>query len=94
MPFTANRQFKAKPRLLGKASGMHYWTPDGRQILDAVAASAVRHRVAHLLDERRARRFDGDPGEHGSRRVSDHAGNRPLRERGRRAEHDAGDDQT
>jgi beta-alanine--pyruvate transaminase len=37
MPFTANRQFKAKPRLLGKASGMHYWTPDGRQILDAVA---------------------------------------------------------
>jgi beta-alanine--pyruvate transaminase len=37
MPFTPNRQFKAKPRLLGKASGMHYWTPDGRQILDAVA---------------------------------------------------------
>ena len=37
MPFTANRQFKAKPRMLGKASGMHYWTPDGRQILDAVA---------------------------------------------------------
>ena len=37
MPFTANRQFKAKPRLLVKASGMHYWTPDGRQILDAVA---------------------------------------------------------
>src|SRR5207253_4038815 len=37
MPFTANRQFKSKPRLLSKASGMHYWTPDGRQILDAVA---------------------------------------------------------
>ncbi len=37
MPFTANRQFKAKPRLLAKASGMHYWTADGRQILDAVA---------------------------------------------------------
>jgi beta-alanine--pyruvate transaminase len=37
MPFTANRQFKAKPRLLGRASGMHYWTPEGRQILDAVA---------------------------------------------------------
>jgi beta-alanine--pyruvate transaminase len=37
MPFTANRQFKAKPRLLAKASGMHYWTPEGRQILDAVA---------------------------------------------------------
>jgi beta-alanine--pyruvate transaminase len=37
MPFTANRQFKAKPRMLGKASGMHYWTPEGRKILDAVA---------------------------------------------------------
>jgi beta-alanine--pyruvate transaminase len=37
MPFTANRQFKANPRLLAKSSGMHYWTPEGRQILDAVA---------------------------------------------------------
>jgi beta-alanine--pyruvate transaminase len=37
LPFTANRQFKAKPRLLARASGMHYWTADGREILDAVA---------------------------------------------------------
>ena len=37
MPFTANRQFKANPRLLARASGMHYWTPEGRQILDGVA---------------------------------------------------------
>ncbi|HET9694200.1 MAG TPA: aminotransferase class III-fold pyridoxal phosphate-dependent enzyme, partial [Steroidobacteraceae bacterium] len=37
MPFTANRQFKASPRLLARAEGMHYWTPEGRQILDAVA---------------------------------------------------------
>ena len=37
MPFTANRQFKAKPRLLSRASGMHYFTPDGRQILDGTA---------------------------------------------------------
>jgi beta-alanine--pyruvate transaminase len=37
LPFTANRQFKARPRLLAKASGMHYWTPEGRQILDGVA---------------------------------------------------------
>src|SRR5579862_3790360 len=37
MPFTSNRQFKSKPRLLNKASGMYYWTPDGRKILDAVA---------------------------------------------------------
>ena len=37
MPFTANRQFKGNPRLLSRAEGMHYWTADGRQILDAVA---------------------------------------------------------
>ena len=37
MPFTANRQFKAAPRLLAKAKGMHYWTPEGRQILDGIA---------------------------------------------------------
>jgi beta-alanine--pyruvate transaminase len=37
MPFTANRQFKANPRLLTRAEGMHYWTTDGRQVIDAVA---------------------------------------------------------
>jgi beta-alanine--pyruvate transaminase len=37
MPFTANRQFKQAPRLLARASGMHYWTPEGREILDGVA---------------------------------------------------------
>jgi beta-alanine--pyruvate transaminase len=37
MPFTANRQFKAKPRMLSRAEGMYYWTDDGRQVLDAVA---------------------------------------------------------
>jgi beta-alanine--pyruvate transaminase len=37
MPFTANRQFKQKPRMLVGAKDMHYTTDDGRQILDAVA---------------------------------------------------------
>ena len=37
MPFTANRQFKANPRLLARADGMYYWTADGRQVLDGVA---------------------------------------------------------
>jgi beta-alanine--pyruvate transaminase len=37
MPFTANRQFKSNPRLLARASGMSYWTADGREILDGVA---------------------------------------------------------
>ncbi|WP_158811012.1 aspartate aminotransferase family protein [Beijerinckia sp. L45] len=37
MPFTANRQFKAAPRLLVAAEGMHYTADDGRQILDGTA---------------------------------------------------------
>jgi beta-alanine--pyruvate transaminase len=37
MPFTPNRAFKAKPRLLARAQGMHYWTPEGRAVLDATA---------------------------------------------------------
>jgi beta-alanine--pyruvate transaminase len=37
MPFTANRQFKREPRMLARASGMHFWTPEGRQILDGIA---------------------------------------------------------
>ena len=37
MPFTANRQFKQSPRLLAGAKDMHYYTPEGRPILDATA---------------------------------------------------------
>ncbi|HJW50923.1 MAG TPA: aspartate aminotransferase family protein, partial [Burkholderiaceae bacterium] len=37
MPFTANRAFKAAPRLLARAEGMYYWTPDGREVLDGTA---------------------------------------------------------
>jgi len=37
MPFTANRQFKSAPRLLARAEGIHYWTPEERQILDGCA---------------------------------------------------------
>ena len=37
MPFTANRHFKAHPRLINRAEGMHYTMTDGRQLLDATA---------------------------------------------------------
>ncbi len=37
MPFTANRQFKANPRMLVAAEGMHYTSDDGRRILDGTA---------------------------------------------------------
>lgn len=37
MPFTANRQFKAKPRLVVGADGMYFKLEDGRQMLDGIA---------------------------------------------------------
>jgi beta-alanine--pyruvate transaminase len=37
MPFTANRQFKSKPRIMVSAKDMHYTTEDGRQVLDGTA---------------------------------------------------------
>jgi len=37
MPFTANRQFKADPRLFVAARGLYYRTEDGREVLDATS---------------------------------------------------------
>ncbi|HRP29417.1 MAG TPA: aminotransferase class III-fold pyridoxal phosphate-dependent enzyme, partial [Burkholderiaceae bacterium] len=37
MPFTANRQFKQAPRMLARAEGMYFWTPEGRKVLDGIA---------------------------------------------------------
>jgi len=37
MPFTANRQFKSAPMLLARAEGMHYFTPEGRPVLDGAS---------------------------------------------------------
>ena len=60
MPFTANRQFKKSPRLLAKASGMHFWTPEGRQILDGIAglwcvnAGHGRPRIVQAIAEQAA----------------------------------------
>jgi beta-alanine--pyruvate transaminase len=37
MPFTANRAFKAAPRLIVSAKGMRLGTADGRTVIDAIA---------------------------------------------------------
>jgi len=37
MPFTPNRAFKKAPRLIVRAKDMHYYTDDGRAVLDATA---------------------------------------------------------
>ncbi|MBS0433482.1 MAG: aspartate aminotransferase family protein [Proteobacteria bacterium] len=60
MPFTANRQFKKAPRLLAKAKDMHFWTPEGRQILDGIAglwcvnAGHARPRIVKAIAEQAA----------------------------------------
>ncbi len=60
MPFTANRQFKQSPRLLAKARGMHFWTPEGREILDGVAglwcvnAGHARPKIVQAIAEQAA----------------------------------------
>ena len=38
LPFTPNRAFKKRPRLITRSKDMHYYTPEGREILDATAA--------------------------------------------------------
>ncbi len=61
MPFTANRQFKKNPRMLAKAKGVHYWTPEGRKIIDGTAGlwcvnaghdrEEIKIAIAKQLDE-------------------------------------------
>ena len=44
LPFTPNRAFKKRPRLISRAKDMHYFTPEGREILDATAGAMVLQR--------------------------------------------------
>src|ERR1044072_4516153 len=37
LPFTANRAFKARPRMIARAKDMHYYTPEGKAVLDGAA---------------------------------------------------------
>ncbi len=55
MPFTANKQFKANPRLFVGAKDMHYVTNDGRKVLDGtsglwcVNAGHCRPKIAEAI---------------------------------------------
>lgn len=61
MPFTANRQFKAAPRLFSSARGVFYRSVDGRDVLDGSAGlwcvnaghgrTEITNAVAHQLAE-------------------------------------------
>ena len=62
MPFTANRAFKARPRLVVRAKDMHYYKSDGSAVLDGAAGmwccnaghnrspivEAIQHQAAEL----------------------------------------------
>jgi beta-alanine--pyruvate transaminase len=56
MPYTANRQFKANPRLLVSAKGVLYTAADGREILDGCAglwcvnAGHARTEIAQAVE--------------------------------------------
>ncbi|MDL2338246.1 MAG: aspartate aminotransferase family protein [Pseudomonadota bacterium] len=60
MPFTANRQFKAAPRMISGASGMHFSTLEGRQVLDGIAglwcvnAGHARPRITEAIQKQAA----------------------------------------
>ncbi len=60
MPFTANRQFKSAPRLVSRAEGMYFTTPEGRRVLDGVAglwcvnAGHARPRITQAIQAQAA----------------------------------------
>jgi len=60
IPFTANRSFKADPRLLAKAKDMHFETPDGRKVLDGTAglwcvnAGHARPKIVEAIQKQAA----------------------------------------
>jgi beta-alanine--pyruvate transaminase len=60
MPFTANRQFKANPRLIVGADRMHFTLSDGRQLLDGIAglwccnAGHNRPRIVEAIQKQAA----------------------------------------
>ncbi len=57
MPFSANRQFKAAPRLMASAAGMFYRSVDGREILDGTGglwccnAGHARPRIVEAVQQ-------------------------------------------
>jgi beta-alanine--pyruvate transaminase len=55
MPFTDNRRFKAKPKLVARAKDMHFTTAEGKQVLDGLAtlwcvnAGHARPRIVEAI---------------------------------------------
>jgi beta-alanine--pyruvate transaminase len=57
MPFSMNRKFKKAPRLMARAEGVHYYTPEGRKLIDGtsglwcVNAGHCRERIVKAVQK-------------------------------------------
>jgi beta-alanine--pyruvate transaminase len=57
MPFSPNKEFKQEPKMFTRAKGMYFYTPDGREVIDAssglfcVAAGHCRPEIADAVYE-------------------------------------------
>ncbi len=55
MPFSPNKEFKSEPRMFARAEGMYFYTPEGKQVIDAsaglfcVAAGHCRREIAEAV---------------------------------------------
>ncbi|MGV8936645.1 MAG: aminotransferase class III-fold pyridoxal phosphate-dependent enzyme [Allorhizobium sp.] len=53
LPFTNNRLFRQEPQMFARAKGVHYWTPEGRDLLDGSSGlfcCAAGHGRAEIAD--------------------------------------------
>ena len=61
LPFTPNRAFKKRPRLFSGAKDMHFFTPDGRKVIDGtsglfcVNAGHARPQIVKAIQEAAAK---------------------------------------
>ncbi len=71
LPFTPNRAFKKKPRMFSGAKDMHFFTPDGRKVIDAssglfcVNAGHGRETIVKAIQEAAARLDFAPPFQYG-----------------------------
>lgn len=66
MPFTGNREFRRNPRIIERAEGVYFYTPEGRRVLDGLSglwccgAGHGRNEIAAAISEQ-ARTLDYAP---------------------------------
>jgi beta-alanine--pyruvate transaminase len=71
LPFTPNRAFKKRPRLFSGAKDLHFFTPDGRKVIDAssglfcVNAGHGREPIVKAIQEAAARLDFSPPFQYG-----------------------------